>query len=101
MSNSPERVCVTAPDAVAASQDIEAFNFPRPDYSATYPHWVQYIREQLEQQFGAQAIYRSGFSVYTTLDPELQDTAQALVTWSQEQMKADNIQGTPTFMINC
>lgn len=27
-------------------------------------------------------------------------TAQALVTWSQEQMKTDNIQGTPTFMIN-
>ena len=80
VSNSPEPICVTAPEAVTASQEIEAYNFPQPDYSATYPHWVQYIRTQLEEQFDAQTIYRSGFTVYTTLDPDLQDAAQQLVT---------------------
>ena len=91
VSNSPERICITAPEAVTASQEIEAYNFPQPDYSATYPHWVQYIREQLEQQFGAQTIYRSGFSVYTTLDSELQDTAQALVTQQVANIAAQNV----------
>ena len=91
VSNSPERVCVTAPEAVAASQEIEAYSFPRPDISATYPHWVQYIREQLEQQFGAQAIYRSGYSVITTLDSELQETAQTLVTQQAANLAAQNV----------
>ncbi|MCJ7512446.1 MAG: hypothetical protein MUO23_05695, partial [Anaerolineales bacterium] len=39
-----------------------------------------YIRTQLEQLFDPQTIYRSGFDVYTTLDPQLQDLAQTLVT---------------------
>jgi penicillin-binding protein 1C len=91
VSNSPERVCVTAPEAVAASQEIEAYSFPRPDISATYPHWVQYIREQLETQFGAQAIYRSGYSVITTLDSDLQETAQTLVTQQAANLAAQNV----------
>jgi penicillin-binding protein 1C len=91
VSNSPHRVCVSAPDAVAASQEIEAYNFPQPNNAATYPHWVQYVREQLEKQFGAQAIYRSGFSVYTTLDSELQDTAQALVTQQVANIASQNV----------
>jgi membrane carboxypeptidase/penicillin-binding protein len=44
-----------------------------------HPHWVQFVREQLEAQFGAQTIYRSGFIVYTSLDVQLQDTAQQIV----------------------
>jgi penicillin-binding protein 1C len=91
VSNSPERICVTAPDAVAASQAIESYNFPQPNNTATYPHWVQYVREQLEQQFGAQTIYRSGFSVYTTLDSDLQDNAQTLVTQQVANMASQNV----------
>ncbi|MCK7481572.1 MAG: penicillin-binding transpeptidase domain-containing protein [Candidatus Moduliflexus flocculans] len=43
---------------------------------ARYPHWVNFVRSQLEAQYDAQTIYRSGFIVYTTLDPALQDAAQ-------------------------
>ncbi len=91
VSNSPERICVTAPDAVTASQEIEAYTFPLPNITATYPHWVQYVREQLEKQFGAQAIYRSGYSVITTLDSELQETAQTLVTQQAANLAAQNV----------
>jgi membrane carboxypeptidase/penicillin-binding protein PbpC len=41
---------------------------------------VNYVRSVLEEQYDAQTIYRSGFIVYTTLDPTLQDEAQRLVT---------------------
>jgi membrane peptidoglycan carboxypeptidase len=32
------------------------------------PHWVMYVRDQLEQQFGDRTLYSAGLKVYTTLD---------------------------------
>jgi penicillin-binding protein 1C len=80
VSNSPEPVCVTVEAALAAAQEIEDYNFPAPDVTVRHPHWVQFVREQLEAQFGAQTIYREGFTVYTTLDLQLQEEAQRIVT---------------------
>lgn len=80
VSNSPQRVCVGVQEALQAAQDIENYAFPTPNIQIRYPHWVQYIRSQLEAKYDAQTIYRSGFTVYTTLDPALQEIAQTLVT---------------------
>lgn len=80
VSNSPERICLNLDEALKAVEEIKAYNFPPPDVNMRYPHWVQFIRSQLESQFDAQTIYRSGFVVYTTLDPTLQDPAQQLLT---------------------
>ncbi len=44
-----------------------------------YPHWVNYIRSQLESMYDPQTIYRSGFTVYTTLDPRCRNRLSA---WS-------------------
>jgi penicillin-binding protein 1C len=79
VSNADEPICVTPESAGAAAAEIENYAFPAPDVTIRYPHWVQYIRGQLEQLFDAQTIYRSGFTVHTTLDPELQDLAQDAV----------------------
>lgn len=38
-----------------------------------YPHWVFYIRDLLERQYGPEMVYRGGLRVVTTLDPRLQD----------------------------
>ena len=54
--------------------------FRPPIIEIRYPHWVNFVREQLEEQYDPQTIYRSGFTIYTTLDPNLQDTAQHIVT---------------------
>ena len=80
VSNSPTPVCAGVQEALAASQEIETYNFPRPDVTMRYPHWVQFVREQLEAQFGAQVLYREGFTVYTSLDSQLQDAAQQIVS---------------------
>lgn len=79
VSNSPDRVCLSVQDGLSAVEEIKKYNFPTPNINMRYPHWVQFIRGQLEAQFDAQTIYRSGFSVYTTLDPQLQDVAQKIV----------------------
>lgn len=79
VSNNQQGICVGAGEAALAAQEINEYEFHSPDIQIRYPHWVNYVRSQLEEQFDAQTIYRSGFTVYTTLDPGLQDTAQSIV----------------------
>jgi len=83
-------VCVTLDEAVAAAQETENFEFEQRLISMPYPHWVNFIRIQLEEQFDPQTIYRSGFKVYTTLDPDLQEYAQAAVTKQVSELAANN-----------
>ncbi len=41
-----------------------------------YPHWVFYIRDLLEKQYGPELVSRGGLRVITTLDPAIQDIAE-------------------------
>ncbi len=43
------------------------------------PHWVMWIRDQLEQQFGDRTLYEAGLRVFTTLDLELNDRMQQVL----------------------
>lgn len=43
----------------------------------TYPYFVDYARRQVIAQIGEEAFNRGGFKVYTTLDPALQQQADA------------------------
>ena len=79
VSNSETPVCVDAPDATNAANETKAYVFDPPSFYIRYPHWVYYVREQLEGLYDPQTIYRSGFTIYTTLDPNLQDVAQEIV----------------------
>ncbi len=90
VSNSPEPVCVDPQTAANAAVEMQKYNFPKPDINIRYPHWVNYVRAQLEATYDPQTIYRSGFSIYTTLDPALQDAAQQLVTTQVASMAANN-----------
>ena len=80
VSNSPQKVCVDGSAAANAIQEIQNLTFNPPTENMRYPHWVEYIRSLLESRFDPQTIYRSGFTVYTSLDPDMQDTAQQVVT---------------------
>ncbi|HJS18310.1 MAG TPA: transglycosylase domain-containing protein [Anaerolineales bacterium] len=80
VSNSEVPICVDEVAAANAANEMKTRVFNSPNINTRYPHWVNFVREQLEEQYDAQTIYRSGFNVYTTLDPVLQDEAQRLVT---------------------
>lgn len=43
------------------------------------PHFVMYIREQLVQKYGEEALAERGYRVITTLDYELQEKAEEIV----------------------
>lgn len=90
VSNSIQQVCVSAQDAVNAYNELENYTFNSPGIQMRYPHWVNYIRSQLEARFDPQTIYQSGFSVYTTLDPDLQDAAEEIVSRQVENLAANN-----------
>ncbi|MFZ3151694.1 MAG: transglycosylase domain-containing protein [Anaerolineaceae bacterium] len=79
VGESHERVCVDAVQALDAADTVEAYTFTPSENVMRFPHWVVYIQSLLEAQFDAQTIYRSGFTVYTTLDPDLQTEAQQAV----------------------
>jgi membrane peptidoglycan carboxypeptidase len=80
VSNSAERVCVDATAATIAADEIRNYVFPPLEFNMRYPHWVNYVRSLLESKYDAQTIYRSGFTVTTTLDPQLQDEAQRILS---------------------
>ena len=72
VSNNPQPICVDRQTALSAYAEIQNYSFAPAQINIRYPHWVFYIRTQLESMYDSQTIYRSGFSVYTTLDPTLQ-----------------------------
>lgn len=79
VSNSLQPICVTPEDAGAAAAEMTNYKFQPPSVPMRFPHWVNYVRSQLESMYDPQTIYRSGFTVYTTLDPDLQQQAQQIV----------------------
>ena len=85
VSTITNRICITAQDAADAYIASENYQFVQRANPMIYPHWVTYIRYLLETKYDAQTIYRSGFRVYTTLDPKLQQEADRIV---QEQVAA-------------
>ena len=78
VSTSEVPICVDEVAAANAANEMKARVFNSPNVNTKYPHWVNFVREQLEKQYDPQTIYRSGFNVYTTLDPTMQDEAQRL-----------------------
>jgi 1A family penicillin-binding protein len=49
------------------------------DYGIKAPHFVMYIRELLEEKYGAELVEKGGLKVVTTLDWELQQDAEEIV----------------------
>lgn len=79
VSNSVQPVCVDAAAAAEALTEIQEYAFELDQNIMAHPHWVNYVRRLLEEQYGAETIYQSGFTVYTTLDPQLQTMAEEIL----------------------
>lgn len=76
-------VCVTQSDvdtAVVLLAQVKARTYKPPSNTYTHPHFVNYILQELEQKYGTGAIYKLGFNVYTTLDPNIQAAAEKSVS---------------------
>ncbi len=79
ISTNIQPVCIDANSAARAAVEIADYPFQIRENNMRFPHWVNYIRSQLEQQYDPQVIYRTGFTVYTTIDPNIQQLAERIV----------------------
>jgi len=100
VSNSETPVCVDQQAAVEAVKEMENYVYIPQDGTIRFPHWVDYIRSQLETMYDPSTIYRSGFTVYTTLDPSLQDQAEYLVNQQVAQLAGNNAHNGALVAIN-
>ncbi|MFH1074455.1 MAG: PBP1A family penicillin-binding protein [Candidatus Firestonebacteria bacterium] len=66
------------------------------------PYFVEYVRQQLEETYGANVIYKGGLSVYTSLDMKMQDMAQKAVaaTLAEAEKKIALENGIPVESIH-
>lgn len=67
---------ITREEAEAAY--LEPLNFAEQEVSLVAPHFAVYVRQQLEEQFGAEVVTESGLRVTTTLDLSYQRLAEQL-----------------------
>ncbi len=65
------------------------------------PHFVFYVRDQLEQKYGRELVERGGLTVTTSLDPVIQDLAeQATVELIAKRGKADKVTNSALVMLD-
>ena len=57
---------ITQDEAKIAAQAMANYQFKAPanDFNAKAPHWVVYIRQLVEKEFGPEALYRGGLKIY-------------------------------------
>lgn len=69
----------------------EQLNIKRPTIPIAAPHFVMYVKDLLEQQYGTKLVERGGLRVTTSLDLNIQEMAQRIVSTQIESLKRLNV----------
>jgi penicillin-binding protein 1C len=80
---------ITAKEAREAVSEELKYAVVQNDFPA--PHFLLYLKQQLAEQFPKVDIDHSGFKVYTTLDMNLQEKAERLLTENVSSLKYRNV----------
>ena len=91
VSNNQQPICIDPVTVTSAANEIRNYKFELPDVKIKYPHWVNYIHSLLEEKYDPQTIYRAGFTVYTTLDPKIQDIGQDILSKEVKELSDKNV----------
>lgn len=84
-------------DAVAG---LETVQFTRGTVSSQAPHFVFYVKDQLEEMFGPDLVNKGGLSVTTSLDLPMQQEAQTIVSEEIEKVENLNITNGAAMVMN-
>jgi penicillin-binding protein 1A len=95
-TETPERFCITEadindPQTTLDLALIETADYEPRDSDAEYPHFTQLVRAQLETAFGVADLYSAGYTVTTTLAPELQEFVQAQMAQRLRQVRESGV----------
>ncbi len=64
------------------------------------PHWVMYIRDLVEQKYGAKTLYQGGLKIYTTLDNDYNDKMQQVLQDSQPTIATQGATNAAQIAVN-
>jgi len=57
---------------------------------AAAAYFVEHVRQELERRFGPSRLYEEGLSIYTTLDPDLQEAAERAMEAQLTRIEEDS-----------
>ncbi len=84
--------CITPEEAAAAAVEPWHLASASAQFDFLAPHFSVYVRNQLEQMFGPDMVYRGGLRVYTTLDYELQQQAECVARAQVRRLSGEDEQ---------
>ncbi len=90
-------------EAESSLAEAEPLHFASASAAATLraPHFVTYVRNLLEEQYGPETVNRGGLRVVTTLDLDLQERAEAIIRQQLEDLSRRTRQeGAPDFNLH-
>ena len=64
------------------------------------PHFVTYVRNLLEERYGAEQVNHGGLRVVTTLDLDLQEQAQTIAQEQLAELKNQTREGAPDYNVH-
>lgn len=64
------------------------------------PHWVMYIRDLVEQKYGAKTLYQGGLKIYTTLDLDYNDKMQQVLQDAKATIATQGATNTAQMAVN-
>lgn len=68
--------------------------------SLKFPHFVNYVRARLEQQYGPEVVYKGGLQVTTTIDPAMQAIVEEEARKQIDALRARNVTNASVVMLN-
>src|SRR5438445_1043211 len=64
------------------------------------PHWVMFVRDVVEQQYGAKTLYQGGLKIYTTLDNDYNDKMQQVLQDSKPTIATQGATNVAQIAVN-
>lgn len=86
-------------DKAEALSEIQEIAFTPYQETIKAPHFVLWVKQQLEEKYGAPVVEQGGLKVYTTLDPTMQDAAEEAVA-ERKEFNADNYNATDAALVS-
>lgn len=91
---------ITKDQEDAAIAELPNFQFKEKGSSLNAPHFVQYVEKILNDTYGDSAVEQGGLTVTTTLDLDLQNKAQQVVTDEIAKVEKQHITNGAAVVIN-
>ncbi|MHB1161026.1 MAG: PBP1A family penicillin-binding protein [Chloroflexota bacterium] len=87
-------------DAQAEAAFRQPLEYQPMQYGIEAPHFVMYVRDLLERKYGPQVLYSQGLTVRTTIDLDMQRTAEGIARRQVEKLAKDNIHNAAVVAMN-